>query len=480
MSDFASSTLIADVVVVGAGLSGLTAAHRLQQQGVSVLVLEASHRVGGRTINLEIAPGVVVDGGAQWIGAKHTRMFSLLNELGLKTFDSYAAGKSIYLRKGKKATYHGTIPPMKKVALADFAQAQARLEIMARTVPVDRPWKARQAVRWDGTSMGRRLDTNCVIGEARDMFTIGFTTIFGDDPHQVSLLKALHMIRTAGGIDFMLNTKDGAQETRIDGGVQSTSLALQASLGDRVILDSPVTRITQERGHVTVESARATIDCQRVIVAMTPADAERINFSPALPSRRAAMQRQWHNGIENKVFVAYPTPFWRAEGLNGMVLADLPAAHTITDSSPADGSLGILLAFVGTSGGGPGLGWSDSILDNQRARYAALLQDLCTLFGPQAAQPLNIVEQNWMNEPWIAGCVSTRAPGAMTRFTDATVTPVGRVHWAGTEAAPEFEGYLEGAVRAAERAVAEVHALLPPPVDTAAAGRTASRGPVPC
>lgn len=461
MSDLTPEVLTADVVVVGAGLSGLTAAYRLHQQGDSVIVVEASNRVGGRTVNLDVAPGVVVDGGGQWIGGKHTRMFSLIDELGLRTFDSFTSGRSIYLRNGKRTTYRGTIPPMKPLALADFAQAQKRLEMMARTVPVDRPWKARNAVKWDGTTMGRWLDVNCRLRESRDMFTYGFTTIFGDDPHRASLLKALHMIRTAGGIEFMLNTKDGAQETRIDGGVQSLSHALFQRLGGRVLLESPVTRIAQQPGRVLVESSRATIECQRVIVAMTPADADRIHFDPALPSRRASLQRHWHNGIENKVFAVYPEPFWRADGLNGSVIADLAAAHIVVDSSPADGSLGVLLAFMGTSGGGPGLGWSDSILDNERARHAALLQDLSTLFGPAAAHPLKIVEQNWVNEPWIAGCVSTRAPGVITRYTDATVTPVDRIHWAGTEAAPEFEGYLEGAVRAAERAVAEVTALLP-------------------
>lgn len=463
MNDVTPDMPTADVVVVGAGLSGLTAAYRLHQQGDSVVVLEASNRVGGRTVNLEVAPGVVVDGGGQWIGGKHTHMFSLLDELGLRTFDSFTAGRSIYLRRGKRSTYRGTIPPLKPLALADAAQAQARLEMMSRSVPVDRPWKAHRAVAWDGTTVGRWLDVNCLVREAREMFTYGFTTIFGDDPHRVSLLKALHMIRTSGGIDFMFNTKDGAQETRIDGGAQSISHALHERLGSRVILDSPVRGIVQKRGRVVVDSARANVECQRVVIAMTPADADRIAFTPTLPSRRAALQRHWHNGIENKVFFAYPTPFWRGDGLNGSVIADLPAAHMVMDSSPADGRIGILLAFVGTSGGGPGLGWSDSVLDNERARHTALIQDLTALFGPQAAQPLRIVEKNWTNEPWIAGCVSTRAPGLMTRYTDAAVTPVDRIHWAGTEAAPEFEGYLEGAVRAAERAVAEVSALLPIP-----------------
>ena len=88
------------------------------------------------------------------------------------------------------------------------------------------------------------------------------------------------------------------------------------------------------------------------------------------------------------------------------------------------------------------------------------MADLVTLFGPRAAKPRKVIEQSWVHEPWISGCVSTRAPGVMTQYTDAVTKPADRVHWAGTEAAPEFEGYPEGAVRAADRAVTEVLDLI--------------------
>ncbi|WP_233608568.1 flavin monoamine oxidase family protein [Nocardia stercoris] len=453
--------LEADVAVIGAGLSGLTAAYRLSQQGRSVVVLEASDRVGGRTVNLEVAPGVVVDGGAQWIGGKHTEMFDLLDELGIDTFDSYTAGRTIYQRRGVRADFKGTIPPLKRAVLADFAQAQFRLEVMAGRVPDGKPWQAAKSDIWDGTSLGHWLDRNCLTPEARDLFTFCFTTMLADDPHRVSLLSVLHQIRTCGGLEYMINTEDGAQETRIQGGSQRVSLALAERLGDRVVLGAPVTAIRSDRHGVTIDATRGAVRAQRVIVAMTPADADRIDFSPDLPTRRAELQRAWHNGTENKVFAVYPSPFWRQRGLNGTALADLPVARYVTDASPADGSVGVLLAFVGTASDGPGLTWPETILDDERRRHRELLRDLVTLFGPQAAEPLRIVEQNWTAEPWISGCVSTRAPGVLTRYTDAALTPVGRVHWAGTEAAEEFEGYLEGAVRAADRAVAEVLAQLP-------------------
>lgn len=456
-----------DVVVVGAGLSGLTAALRLTQRGLSVAVLEANNRVGGRTINLPIADGVITEGGGQWIGSLHTEIHSLIGELGLSTFDTHTAGKTIYLYHGRRRTFEGTIPPLRPAALADFAQAQFRLERMAKTVPADAPWTAARAVEWDSTTLGHWLDKHCHITESRHLFTFGFTLMFCEDPHRTSLLKVLHQIATSGGVEFMMNTEKGAQETRVVGGTQLVSTTIADKLGDKVVLESPVTAIRTDGDAVVVHSARADVRCRRVIVAMTPADAHRIAFTPRLPTRRATLQRIWHNGTESKIFAVYDRPFWRDQGFNGSAITDLPIAHMVVDNSPPDGSVGVLLSFVGTAGSGSGFAWPDDILDDAGARKAAFVADLVTLFGPDAATPTHYLEQSWIDEPWIAGCVGTRSPGVMTQYTDAVTTPVGRIHWAGTEAAPQFENYLEGAVLSAQRAADEVCAALRPrAVDT--------------
>ncbi|MUL49863.1 FAD-dependent oxidoreductase [Mycobacterium sp. CBMA293] len=445
----------ADVVVVGAGLSGLTAAHRLAGQGLSVVVLEAGDRVGGRTVNIDVGNGAISDGGGQWIGTLHNRMFSLVEELGLSTYRTYTDGKTIYQQHGKRRTYEGVIPPLSPAAMLDYGQAQFRLQRMAKQVPVAAPWTAKKANIWDSMTFGNWVDTNCLFSEVKHLLNLSFTTMYAEDPHRISLLKVLHQIATSGGVEFMINARDGAQDYRVVEGMQAVSMAMADKLGDRVVLNSPVTEINQDSDGVLVRSARADVRCRRVIVAMSPADADRISFTPALPGRRKDLQRVWHNGTETKVFAVYDKPFWREKGFNGMALTDLPIAHFVVDNSPADASVGILLVFVGTVGGGAGLSWSDDVLNDESARHAAFIKDLVALFGPEAANPVQVVEKSWVDEPWINGCVGTRAPGVLTGYTDAATKPVDRVHWAGTEAAPEFESYLEGAVRSAERAVAE-------------------------
>ncbi|MBA0126520.1 NAD(P)/FAD-dependent oxidoreductase [Haloechinothrix sp. YIM 98757] len=451
----------ADVVVIGAGISGLTAARRLVQSGVSsVLVLEANDRVGGRTLDLDVADGVVTEGGGEWVGPGQDRVLGLIDELGLSTFKTYVDGKSVYLRNGNRQTYTGTVPPLGPDALADFVQLQTRLEEMASTVPADAPWTASDALTWDGMTFGGWLDANSVSAEAKWLFTLGFTIIFAEDPHETSFLRALHAIGSSGGIEHMFNTTGGSQESRIVGGSQLISLRMAEQLGERVVLGSPVTEIGQEDGGVTVKSARAEVRCRQVIVAMAPADAERIRFTPGLPVRRAALQRKWRNGTENKLFAVYDKPFWRDDGFSGQALTDLPTTPYVSDNSPPDGSIGILVTFMGTAGSGDGLKWSDKLLDNRAARRAAFLDDLTTLFGSKAANPVRYLEKSWVDEPWIQGCVSTRAPGTLTRYTNAAREPVGRVHWAGTETGIFYEGYMEAAVSAGERAANEVRDVL--------------------
>ncbi|MFI2562242.1 flavin monoamine oxidase family protein [Nocardia farcinica] len=445
-----------DAVVVGAGVSGLTAARRLAQAGRSVVVIEAGDRVGGRTMNLDVAEGVITEGGGQWVGPGQDRVLALLGELGLDTFETHVAGKSIYHRRGRTRRYDGTIPPLNPLALADFAQLQLRLERMAKTVPVHAPWTAPRAAAWDATTFGRWLDANAMTAEAREMFTTAFSVTNSEDPHSTSLLVQLARISGSGGIDHIVNITAGAQESRVVGGTVRIAECLAEDLGDAVVLGSPVTEIAQDGDGVRVRSARVEVRADRVIVAMSPADAARIRITPALPTHREMLQRRWGSGAESKLFAVYDRPFWRERGLNGQAVTDLPVAKYVVDNSPPDGSVGILLTFLGTAGGGPGEHRTDPLLDDPVARRSAFLADLTVLFGAHAENPVAYLEKDWAHEPWISGCVGSRAPGSLTQYTDADRRPVGRIHWAGTETATVNQGYLDGAVRAAERAVAEV------------------------
>jgi monoamine oxidase len=451
----------ADVVIVGGGISGLTAAYRLVRgTALSVLVLEANDRVGGRTENLPLpgSPGKITEGGGQWTGPGQDRVQALARELGITTFKTFTDGESVYLYKGRRRTFTGVIPPIGPAALADLAQAQIRLERMASTVPLEAPWSAARAAKWDAMTLGEWIDQNMATAQAKLLLTVAFSITNSQDPHDFSFLFALFALHSWGGLSSMI---DGAQEYRFTGGSQEISLQLAHRLGARVRLNTPVDHIDQTAGDVVVvHSGAACYTARQVIVAMTPQDANRIRYAPTLTTQRIMVQKCWSAGTGWKTFAVYDKPFWREQGLSGQGLSDNPAAAYTSDNSPPDGSPGVLLSFFGTAGG-PGPGATPPILrNNKAARRTAVLQALAELFGEQALHPVAYLEKDWIREPYIAGCESPRPPGLLTQYTSAVSDPVGRIHWAGTETSPMWEGYMDGAVRAGERAAEEVTAAL--------------------
>lgn len=467
----ASSPVHADVVVVGAGISGLVAARRLVAAGLSVVVLEANDRVGGRTHSLKLEDGLATEGGGQWIGPGQDRIFALIEELGLHTFKTYTAGQSIYYRNGKRALYTGTIPPMHSpTALADFAQAEATLTAMAATVPVGRPWEAPRAAEWDRITFGEWIDQHMADAEARWLVGMAFTLVTCQNPHQNSLLFMLNLFNTAGGFEDPMAVEGGAQESRVVEGTWKISDAMARQLPKgSVVLGSPVSQIRQWDGtRTTVVSKRMTVTCAQVVVAMSPTEVDRIHFSPDLPTRHRGLQRDGGSGSMSKLFMVYDTPFWR-QGLNGgpplnaQVLSDLMMTPYVADNSPADANSGVLVTFMlpDTAAPKPYLDWSDDVLNDKAFRARRLAEDLANVFGDDRFLAGRYHEKLWTNEPWIDGCVNLAAPGVLTRYTDAATAPVGSVHWAGSDTSIDNHPcYMDGAVRAGERAAREAAAAL--------------------
>lgn len=354
VGDSVDGARTADVVVIGAGISGLTAARRLIQAGKKVVVLEANDRVGGRTHQLDLGSGLTTEGGGQWIGPSQDRVLTLIDELGLTTFKTYSQGHSIYYRNGKRALYTGTVPPTQSLAaLPDFVQAEAQLSSMAATVPTGRPWDALLAQTWDRTTFGDWLDHRMLDAEARWLVGLGYSLVTCQDPHAVSLLYMLNFFNTSGGFREPITVDGGAQDSRVNGGTWliSARMAEQMPKG-RLILRSPVSDIREwGTDRVTVVSKRATITCRQVIVAMSPTEATRIHFASDLPARTSGIQRNGGSGTMSKLFMVYDTPFWRqglngGPRLNGQVISDLMMTPYVADNSPADGSKGVLVTFM--------------------------------------------------------------------------------------------------------------------------------------
>lgn len=460
-----ASELRADVVVVGAGLAGLTAARELVRRGRSVVVLEARDRVGGRVLNVPIGGGEVTEIGAEFIGPTQDRIAALARKLDVRTFDTYNEGNNLYVKDGQRTPYStsgplGPVPP-DPTGVPDAAAAIVKLNQMAGEVPVDKPYKAQRAEEWDGQTFETWKRDNTTTPNGRFLLDVAIRSIFSAEPRDLSLLFVLFYIAAAGNednpgmLERLVNTAGGAQEKRFRGGSELIPVRLAKQLGRRVVLDAPVQRISQRDELVRVEADGVTAVGQRVIVAIPPPLAGRIEYRPKLPARRDQLTQRFPMGSVTKVVAVYDEPFWRDDGFTGQVVADTRPIEVTFDNSPPDASPGALMGFIEAS--------EARRLDSKsrRNRRNAVLENFATFFGRRALNPRRFLEMKWDDEVWSRGCpVSFTPPGVLLDYGREIREPVGRIHWAGTETSTFWNGYMDGAVRSGERVAQEVLPVL--------------------
>jgi monoamine oxidase len=450
-------TLDADVVIVGAGLAGIAAARAIEAAGASAVVVEARERVGGRLESVEIGDGKWVDVGGQWIGPTQDRVAALARSLDHPTFPTYAAGLNLLELEGRVVRYSGTIPRLRPHVMADVGQAMVRLDRMASKVPLETPWEAPRAQQWDSQTTWSWMRRNMATSAGRAMLALAVKAVWAAMPADVSLLHLLFYIHSAGKLDLLLDTEGGAQQDRFERGAQNLVLKAAESLGDRLVLGSPVRRIEHGGDGVTVRADRAVVRAGRVVVAIPPTLAGRIVYDPPLPGYRDQLTQRFPMGACVKCLAFYEEPFWRSEGLSGSAVSDPGPCSILFDNSPPDGTPGIIVGFL-EGHWARELGRADS--DKRRS---AVLDGFARLFGPRGGRPERYLERNWAEEEWSRGCyVGYTPPGVLTAYGPALRAPIGPIHWAGTETATIWNGYMDGAIQSGERAAREVLAAIVP------------------
>jgi monoamine oxidase len=463
-----SSTLPkkADVIVVGAGLAGLSAARAIARAGRSVIVLEARERVGGRTWNRPITGGSYIDAGAEFVGPTQDRIKALAQAVGVQTFPTYNTGNNVYWKDGKRETYAASGPtgvaPPDPTLLPDILQIVQRLNTMAQQVDVKAPWNAAEALEWDSQTFYTWLKVNEVNPEFMRLAATATDAIFGQEPRDLSLLYVLFYLAASGDethpgtFERNFQTAEGAQEERFVGGSQQISLKVAAELGSSVVLNAHVRQIAQNAKGVKVQLDKGLLSAKQVIVAVPPALTARIDYEPLLPALRDQLTQRAPMGSYAKVDVVYDRPFWREEGLTGQTVSLNGPVRVTFDSTPDEGSPGVLLGFIGGTDARTWYGLS------AEQRRQAVLDNFADYFGEKARTPLEYVENAWAEERFSRGDpVAGLGPGTLLDFGAALREPVGRIHWAGTETSDYWVGYMDGAVRSGERAAAEVLGELP-------------------
>ncbi|BCF86277.1 putative putrescine oxidase (plasmid) [Rhodococcus qingshengii] len=442
-------TIERDVVVVGAGPSGLTAARSLREAGLSVAVLEARDRVGGRTWTDTIS-GAVLEIGGQWVSPDQTALIALLEELGLETFSRYREGESVYLdADGKTHRYVGEWFPTTDSTRTEMEKLIALLDELAAEIGPRVPWAHPRARELDTVSFHHWLRSHS--GDEDACNNIGLFVAGGmltKPAHAFSALQAILMAASAGSFSNLVD--DGfILDKRVIGGMQSVSEKIAEVLGSDVFLGNPVRTLhwTQNgapgaSGRVRAEADNVTVDARFAILAVPPNLYSRISYVPALPRRQHQMHQHQSLGLVIKVHAVYDTPFWREKGLSGTCFGAHSLVQEVYDNTNDGDSRGTLVGFVSDEK-------ADAVFElSADERREAILSAIAEYLGDEAKNPAVYYESDWGSEEWTRGAYAASYDlGGLHRYGKDQLTPVGPIYFSSSDLAAEGYQHVDGAVR---------------------------------
>ncbi|UFS99537.1 flavin monoamine oxidase family protein [Nocardia huaxiensis] len=446
----------ADVIVIGAGLSGLAATKALRAAGRRVLLLEARDRAGGRVFNATTRGGVAVDGGAEFLGPTQDRIAALAREYGVPTLPTYNQGESLFSIRGVLHRVPAAVPLPVLPGTVETAVAMAKIDTTAIGFPVGEPWRHPDAAHLDSITWQDWIDANANTYEGKLFLALAQTAPLSVRPHELSALFMMNYFAAAGNeqnpgsFSRLLGVDGGAQERFFDGGAALVPLRMAESLSDSIVYGAPARAVDQTGACLEVHTDRGVFRAAKVIVAMSPAIADRIDYRPVLPADRTELTSGYTMGRIAKFLALYDRPFWRDQGLTGQVVGD-GTPIDVTYESYGQGHH-VLMGFISAD--------AMADLDNRPDQdlVESGLDCFVQYFGAEArSRVIDYGFKKWDHDPWSwGGPTATTRPGILTRFGPALREPVGGIHWAGTETADYWQGYMDGAVRSGERAAREV------------------------
>lgn len=435
--------LTRDVVIVGAGAAGLTAANELRKAGLSVVVLEARDRVGGR-LWTDVVDGAMLEIGGQWVSPDQDALKETLAELGLETYRRYREGDSVYIGKdGELKRFTGEIFPVAPGTEKEIVRLIELLDRMVAEVDPDRPWEHPEAEELDRVSFEAWLEEQTDDQEARDNIALFIAGAMLTKPaYAFSTLQALLMAASAGSFSHLVDA-DFILDERVVGGLQQVPLLLAERLGDDILLGQPVNEVHRSDDGVRVVTDKGLeVRARYVVLAHAPILYPWIEFTPPLPRLKQQMHQHISMGFVIKVHAVYDRPFWREQGLSATAFSPYEICHEAYDNTNHSDERGTLVGFVSDRNA------DDLFRVSAEERKQRILESLSHYYGPDAKNPLVYFESDWGAEEWTRGAYAASFDlGGLARYGADLRTPVGPIHFACSDMAGAGYQHVDGAIR---------------------------------
>ena len=418
------------IIVLGAGLSGLYTAHRLEELGYDVLVIEARERSGGRTFTVD-----GVDLGGSWISTKQPRIMKLCEHMGLKIYRQFDEGISIsYFNKNKIEA----LPADESMEVIDDSKHYDKcLDLFDEITQQNNFMLDRQGL--DQINLREWNEKN--ISDETTCNLMNWSSYAGMcvPPEKTSAFFWLYFLKNSGGYRVLAGTIGGAQEFRIEGGAQALSIKLAEKL--KVIYSSPVTKVEKSDALYQVHAGNKIYFAHKVISAIPTSLIPSIDWVDCLEADRLAFYRKMHMGSVTKIVLQYEKPFWRDKGYSGFISSDTPPIYTCFDVCSTKYNALVLFIIEKEN-------FSNEIILDQ---LAFLLND------PQAKIPLKIYRKNWKEDPFSGGCYfCSPETNTFAKNQHYLTKPYNNIYFVGTETAQHWMGYMEGALESAERVIKQI------------------------
>lgn len=431
-----------DVVIVGAGAAGLTAANELRKAGLSVAVLEARERVGGR-LWTDVVDGAMLELGGQWVSPDQDALIDTVAELGLETFSRYREGDSVYVGPdGTVSRFTGEMFPVSPETERTIDEITRRLDAMVAEIDPDRPYAHPKAAEWDTITWDAWLRQQTDDDEAvRNLAFATGSAMLTKPTHAFSLLQSLLMAASAGSYSHLVDA-DFILDKRVVGGLQQVPVLLAERLGDDVFLNRPVRTLEWSDAGVTAHAEGLTVRARSAILALAPVLYHRISFEPPMPRLQHQMHQHLSMGFVIKVHAVYETPFWREKGLSGTAFSPYEICHEAYDNTNHEDPRGTLVGFVSDRNA------DDMFRLTAEERKERILESLSHYYGPEAKNPVVYYESDWGTEEWTRGAYAASFDlGGLHRYGGDLRTPVGPIHFACSDIAGAGYQHVDGAIR---------------------------------